>query len=187
MTRRTMTAFIDALFLIVFVFFLLPINPDEAKTEEIKSPGHIVVEIVWPDECDSDIDLWVKAPEGRPVGYSNKSGLVFNLLRDDLGQYRDLSGMNHEIVFSRGRPAGEYIVNLHFYAYRDGPSAVPVQVHIWTQDEARKHTVHIMRVTVEMTHVGQETTVTRFSLNENGMLVPGSLYDLPINLRSWHK
>ena len=39
----------------------------------------------WPPELDSDVDLWVQAPGDVPVGYSNKGGAVFNLLRDDLG------------------------------------------------------------------------------------------------------
>ena len=65
-------------------------------------PGNVMVEANWPPGMDSDVDLWVQAPGDVPVGYSNKGGAVFNLLRDDLGQQLDLSGLNYESSYSRG-------------------------------------------------------------------------------------
>ncbi|RVC14735.1 hypothetical protein EN884_16150, partial [Mesorhizobium sp. M7A.F.Ca.AU.001.01.1.1] len=48
-------------------------------------PGNMIVHAVWP-QGDTDVDLWVDGPgELVPVGYSNKGGLLWNLLRDDLG------------------------------------------------------------------------------------------------------
>jgi len=38
------------------------------------------------DAALAHVDLWVQAPGDVPVGYSNKSGGVLNLLRDDLGK-----------------------------------------------------------------------------------------------------
>jgi hypothetical protein len=51
------------------------------------------------DEAPSDaalahFDLWIQAPGDVPVGYSNKSGGVFNLLRDDLGKAKDMTDGN---------------------------------------------------------------------------------------------
>ena len=43
-----------------------------------------IVKVIDGDTVDVDIDLWVKAPDDIPVGYSNQGGLFFNLLRDDL-------------------------------------------------------------------------------------------------------
>ena len=79
-----------------------------------------MVEANWPPDMDSDVDLWVQAPGDMPVGYSNKGGAVFNLLRDDLGQQLDLSGLNYESSYSRGIVPGEYTVNLHLYRNRAG-------------------------------------------------------------------
>ena len=50
-----------------------------------------------------------KAPDDIPVGYSNKGGLFFNLLRDDLGKYKDNSPINYEVSYSRGISEG----NIH--------------------------------------------------------------------------
>ena len=57
----------------------------------------------------------------RPVGYSNKGGVIFNLLRDDLGKRADATGMNYEVSYSRGIPAGEYTVNVHLYRNTSAP------------------------------------------------------------------
>ena len=99
------------------VVLLLPhVNPPQTEAKETgPMPGDMIVEIRWPDELDTDVDLWVKAPGDRPVGYSNRGGLVFNLLRDDLGHSSDLTKLNYEFAYTRGAPAGEYVVNVHLY------------------------------------------------------------------------
>ena len=63
-----------------------------------------MIEARWPDAVDADVDLWVQAPGDVPVGYSNKGGAIFNLLRDDLGTRADATGINYEISY-RPRPA----------------------------------------------------------------------------------
>jgi hypothetical protein len=66
----------------------------------------MLVQDVLDDKLDADVDLWVEAPGDRPVGYSNKSGQIFSLLRDDLGKSQDITDFNYEIAYSRGMPAG---------------------------------------------------------------------------------
>ena len=65
-----------------------------------------------------------------PVGYSNKAGMIFNLLRGDLGHSGDPNSMNYEVAYGRGRWPGEYTVNAHFYRSADGryPVAVTAKV-----------------------------------------------------------
>ena len=46
------------------------------------------------DAALAHFDLWVQAPGDLPIGYSNKSGGVFNLLRDDLGKAKDMTDGN---------------------------------------------------------------------------------------------
>ena len=102
---------------VAIVVLLLPhLNPPVQATEATQPPGNVIVEVRWPDEFDSDVDLWVEAPGDVPVGYSNKGGRIFNLLRDDLGHIGDTTGLNYEIAFSRGTPGGEYTVSLGFDA-----------------------------------------------------------------------
>jgi hypothetical protein len=69
----------------------------------------------WPDAADTDVDLWVQGPGDVPVGYSNKGGRLFNLLRDDLGLQSDAAKINYESSFSRGIVEGEYVINVHLY------------------------------------------------------------------------
>src|SRR5918994_6292838 len=117
---------------VALVIIMLPhIQPPGAKTTgEITAPGNVIVEVRWPDEVDADVDLWVQAPGDLPVGYSNKGGAVFNLLRDDLGQRADATGLNYETSYSRGIPAGEYTVNVHLY--RNPSKAYPIPATVVT-------------------------------------------------------
>jgi hypothetical protein len=84
---------------VAMVVLLLPhLNPPgKAEEDHTAPPGNVIVEVTWPDAVDADIDLWVEAPGDRPVGYSNKGGAIFNLLRDDLGKRADVTGLNYEV------------------------------------------------------------------------------------------
>src|SRR3546814_9135229 len=75
-------------FMVIVVVLLPHLNPP-TKAAASDPPGNIIVEVRWPDDIDVDVDLWVKGPTSRPIGYSNQSGPLFNLLRDDLGRARD--------------------------------------------------------------------------------------------------
>ena len=108
MTRTALTIFIDCVFCILAIFILLPHQPAESKDADMVPPGSVVVIAEWPTGLDYDVDLWVRAPDDVPVGYSNKGSKFFNLLRDDLGSHRDSTSLNIEYSFSRGQPVGEY-------------------------------------------------------------------------------
>jgi hypothetical protein len=125
---------------VAIVVMLLPhLNPPGAKTaDNMTPPGNVIVEIRWPDEIDADVDLWVQAPGDVPVGYSNKGGVVFNLLRDDLGNRLDVTGLNYETSYSRGIEPGEYAVNLHLYRNPSGVSPIPVTVVTSVQRNAKE-------------------------------------------------
>jgi hypothetical protein len=94
---------------VAVVILLLPhLNPKQEAQAAVASavPGNVMVEARWADELDTDVDLWVQAPGDVPVGYSNKSGVIFNLLRDDLGRNADPTQLNYEVSYSRGVPPG---------------------------------------------------------------------------------
>ena len=170
---------------VTFVIMLLPhLNPPTQDTATVQPPGNVVVEVHWPNKLDSDVDLWVEAPGDRPVGYSNKGGRIFNLLRDDLGRTGDTTELNYEVAYSRGVPAGDYTVNLHLYRNRGGslPVAANVVVSVKNDDGAKLRQVAKKRVT--LANVGQEMTVMRFSLDGNGNVVPGSIHTIPRPLRA---
>ncbi len=185
----TGTAFRDTLFqviaLLLFIVFMLAIIVNEKnKEEELEVlPGHIAVEIMWNPAFDTDVDLWVQAPGDGPVGYSSPKGLIFNLLRDDLGHVGDTFSMNYENAYTRGLPAGEYIVNIHLYRLGNGELPIVVQYAISLGDNIKGKREKILSGEVELEYFGQELTLVRFSIDDNGQLIKSSVNDIPIEIR----
>ncbi len=183
------TVFRDVIMLVLLGFvaivvLLLPhLNPPVKADESAAPPGNVIVEVRWPDEVDADVDLWVEAPGDAPVGYSNLGGLVFDLLRDDRGHDSDVSALNYEVAYSRGAPAGEYTVNLHLYSNNQGNLPVSAQVTVSVRANDGRTIRRIAFREVELSHVGEELTVLRFSLADGGSLIPGSVHQLPKKLR----
>lgn len=174
-------------FVTLAVLMLAHVNAPNAKTADgAEPPGNVIVEARWPDELDTDVDLWVQAPSDVPVGYSNKGGKVFNLLRDDLGRRADATGMNYEISYSRGLIAGEYTVNVHLYRNAAG-GAVPVKVVVSTKRGVQDPVRQVVASQVELVREGQELTVYRFRLDDQGRLEPGTVNNLAKPLRSGSK
>ncbi len=175
-------------FVAVVILMLPHLNPPGAKqSEDSEPPGNVIVEIRWPDEIDADVDLWVEAPGDVPVGYSNKGGLVFNLLRDDLGKRADATGMNYEVSYSRGIPPGEYAVNVHLYRNAAKVYPIPVTIVTSVKRNAQESAKQLLASKVELTREGQELTVYRFRLDQYGRLQPGSVHSLQKPLRAWRK
>lgn len=185
----TNTAFNDtllqmvALFLIL-VFILAVMVYEKSKEEQVDlSPGHLAVEIVWNPDYDIDVDLWVQAPGDIAVGYSNPKGVIFDLLRDDLGKVNDIFPMNYENAYTRGLPAGEYIVNIHMY--RNGPHIYPIKVQyaISLGNNIKGKREKILFGEIELEYFGQEITVVRFSIDDSGRFIKSSVNDIPIEIR----
>ena len=58
------------------VILLMPFIQPPTETENSSvPPENVIVELFWDNDRDVDIDLWVKAPEDIPVGYSNQGCL----------------------------------------------------------------------------------------------------------------
>lgn len=174
--------------------FVQPVQKkEEAKKEEVKSAGDMMVEIHWPPKIDIDIDLWVKSPDDeKPVGYSNRAGKTFNLLRDDLGRPNDATDRNYEMVYARGLPAGEYIINIHFFRRGETEVAVPevpVELVISTKSAGAGKEVGGMKQIITrkamLRLVEEEITVVRFVIREDGELDQESVNDLEQGLRTW--
>jgi hypothetical protein len=172
-------------FVFITVLLLPHINPKAKQGEgSTDPPGNVIAEMRWDDKLRTDVDLWVQAPGDVPVGYSNKSGLIFNLLRDDLGSQADPTDVNFETSFSRGIPPGEYTVNVHLFRNLENtyPINVRVVVRVKTDNEAGARP--IAATTVRLDREGQELTAFRFRLTEKGELVPNSMNSVFKPLRS---
>jgi hypothetical protein len=174
---------------VAMVILLLPhLNPPgQAAEQTTEPPGNVIVELRWPDELDSDVDLWVEAPGDTPVGYSNKGGAIFNLLRDDLGKRADATGLNYEVSYSRGIPEGEYTVNVHLYRNASNVFPIPVTVVTSVKTSPKESARQLLASKIELMREGEELTVYRFRLSEDGSLVAGSVHSLQRNLRAWRR
>ena len=118
------------------------------------------------------------------MGYSNKGGLLWNLLRDDLGTQPDATPLNYENAYTRGITPGEYIINVHCYRCPVLPVPVDVEVSVKT-DNGNKSSMNIIATTrVELQQHGEELTALRFKLTEEGKLVAGSVNHLFKSLRA---
>jgi hypothetical protein len=170
---------------VAIVIILLPhLNPPAKAVEAAPPPGNIIVEIRWPDNLDTDVDLWVQAPGDMPVGYSNQGGVIFNLLRDDRGHRDDVSKVNYEIAYTRGMPAGEYIVNLHLYRNMSEQLPIPVTIVASVKPNPKVSAIRLVKSEIRLEYLNQEVTVFRFRLNEQGRLVQGSVHAMPKKLRT---
>ena len=171
------TLFRDALMgvlgalVVAIIILVFHINDPKKKDEENeRARGNVRVEVIWDQNTNVDIDTCVQAPGDTPVGYSNLNGRVFNLVRDDLGTYADLTEMNYEVAFSRGIPVGEWTINLHWYSNSQGAVEVPVKVLITMKKDdgevSKTAPLTIMSKHVILKRVGQEVTVIRFTTDE---------------------
>src|SRR5258707_883495 len=189
MWRGMNVSFRDMLFLLVFAYLVIGAvalahvsKNNEEQSKGQSPPGNVIVEMFWDKAIDADVDLWVQAPGDVPVGYSNKSGMIFNLVRDDLGRSGDLNSMNYEVSYGRGRWPGEYVVNAMLYRSRDQKYPVDARIvvsHQNQQGEVRK----VLQSNIELTFEGQETTAFRFRLDEKGEFIPDSVNRIRKNLR----
>lgn len=175
---------------IVCVVLILPhVNPAKAarSADGSGNPGNVLIEATWPPDLDADVDLWVQGPGDVPVGYSNKGGGLFNLLRDDLGRKLDVSGLNYKSAYARGLLPGDYTVNLHLYRNLSDATRIATKVVVSARQETNSPTRQLLTADVDLTREGQERTVFRFKLTPDGQVVAGSVNGLFKPLRSGEK
>ena len=174
---------------ISMVLLLLPfVNPPTEEESSSTPPGNVIVELFWDEQRDVDIDLWVQAPDDIPVGYSNKGGLFFNLLRDDLGIYKDNSPVNYEVSYSRGISKGNYIANVHLYREDKSPF-IPIiaELLISVVDPDTNKRRQILKTSKKLEIIGKEITVFQFELDKKGKLNKNSINNNYVMLRSGNK
>jgi hypothetical protein len=189
MWRGMNVSFRDMLFLLVFAYLVISaialahVAKNDESSKGMAPPGAVIVEMNWVKESDADVDLWVQGPGDVPVGYSNKSGMIFNLVRDDLGRSVDPNSMNYEVAYGRGHWPGEYVVNAMLYRSRDHMIPLPLDVRVsLRRDDGGVQQVLESHITLDFE--GQETTVFRFTLDDSGALVQDSVNRLHKDLRS---
>jgi len=164
---------------VAIVLLLLPWLNLKTKQELIKEPvGSVIIELFWPKDIDADLDLWVKGPNDGVVGYTNPSGLIFNLLRDDRGMTGDYTPLNYEISFTRGISPGEYQANVHLFKHDANKSKIQATISASLVTPDRDYRKQILEKSIYLSKQGKEKTVLRFKLDNNFKLVSGSVNSL---------
>jgi len=72
--------------------------------------------------------------------------------------------LNQEVLTIRGRPPGEYVVNLHYYKTEN---KLPVPVNVYVAEVNPKLKV-LHYSTVNLQQEGDEATAVRFTIDANG-------------------
>lgn len=175
---------VDMLVSLVAAFLALAILIEEpTKAAEDPSQGEMTAYLFWDDNSNVDIDLWCRAPNDRPVGYSSRTSGHADLLRDDLGSRDDTSGKNFEEVHFRGLVGGEFVCNAHWYGnvaqLKEVPVRLIVQLHV-----AGGTAYNVATKNAVLTVQGQELTLARWRLDTDGRFVSGSVNELPLPLRA---
>ena len=146
--------------ILVMTLLLLLIN-DPASESDSALRDVLIIDVYWEEPYrGADVDLWVKGPaDNKAVGYSNKTGTQFSLIRDVLSRRTTLAPINHEQAGAQALVDGSYAVNLHLYRTGDAKIPLPVRVVVSVMNK------EVLGKTVELLFQGQELTVFNFKLN----------------------
>ena len=159
-------------FTFLFILVLIFLNPP-AKTGIIDPKAEFIITTTWQDSSPDDVDLWVEGPDGQTVWFNNPALGLMHLDRDDRGMTNDtilvggkeiINPLNQEVVTIRGYIAGEYIVNLHYYATQTN-QAVTANV---TVAKVNPKLEVVYYGDVDLVKPGEEKTAVRFSVSKQG-------------------
>jgi hypothetical protein len=174
------TPLLDLLFTLVLLFFsttiiyAMMVSPEDKKKKNIEAKAEFIITVTWDDGSSDDVDLYCEDPQGGIVFFGNKTVGLMHLDRDDLGQANDTIRLpsgeiiiiksNREQITIRGTTAGEYVVNVQMYNKYDGVNRTPVKVTI---TKLNPYSI-VMEKTVVLEQGGQEITICRFTVDEEG-------------------
>ncbi|MEZ5477807.1 MAG: hypothetical protein R3E95_10080 [Thiolinea sp.] len=162
-------------FTFLFLVALLFLNPP-AKSGIIDPKAEFLVTVSWEDGSPNDIDTWVQGPEGKRIWFKHPQDGLMHLDRDDRGISNDMqlvngreiiNPLNQEVVTIRGRPPGEFIINIHYYHSEDGRE-MPVNVYV-AEVNPKLRVLHYD--TTVLRREGEEKTAVRFSISDSGQVM----------------
>jgi len=161
-------------FTFLFLVALLLLNPP-AKSGIIDPKAEFLITVSWPDGSPNDIDVWALGPKGEKVYYKRTQQGLMHLDRDDRGNANDTqvidgktitNPINQEVLTIRGRPPGEYVINLHYFKSENN-EPVPVTVYLAEVNPVLKV---ISYTTETLAAENDELTALRFTLNTQGQV-----------------
>ena len=171
---------------ILAVLFLLMVQDKRPTTAGLTQAADYIITISWDvQRADADIDLWVVAPDGKPVFFHNRQNGCIALDQDNRG-WKDSIVHNadgsvasvkqaKETVAIRCRQTGHYDVGVNFYVYNthpDRPDTIEESDHMGI-----KAHVEVTRINPTVTTMFDKTVV----LNESGQTVNAVSFDVLSN------
>jgi hypothetical protein len=150
----------------LFLVSLVMVEPPPKQLSAVQTYGLYAVTLTWPRSCDSDLDLYVREPDGKIVWYAGKDATVAHLEHDDLGLGGTgyAKGPNFERTVIRGVQPGEYTVTVHVYQQNEcRPESALVE--LWRLEGADRR---IVSQRLRLRGQGDERTAFRWSLRSNG-------------------
>jgi hypothetical protein len=172
------TVFLDLLFnfllgfVMMFIILLAIIRVDAAKPA-VEDKNEFIITMTWTEGEDNDVDLWIKGPTGKVVGFRQREGDGMFLQRDDLGNTNDffigtdgklvIVPLNQEIINIRKIIPGTYVVNAHFFRSRGKQPEVAefklIKINPYSE---------VVTTKVELPAQGVELTAIVFEVLEDG-------------------
>jgi hypothetical protein len=168
-----MDVFLNSLLIFIMLFTLSFI--DQKKTQEYEKPAvEFLMNMIWPDKASSDIDIWLKTPDGETLWYGDNDRGLFIIDRDDKGSENACTYVvgrvpicdytNREVLSIRTIMPGTYVLNIHMYSQKEGES-IPVTVRF----EKMNPTVSLIyETTITLSKHWQEEQVLTFQVHEDG-------------------
>lgn len=177
--------------LLVFCVIMFVVVSAQKQSEEgIRPNMDFMIRLTWALSLESDVDIWIRTPDGKILYFGNQEAAPLSLERDDLGYFvpseSDSENVTiteaEEVVAIRGIVPGEYVINAHLYRYRLGErltSPLPVTLQI---DRINPFYQTIFRATKTFRSEREEIHIVRFRINADGT-VSDVREDLPTIIR----
>lgn len=172
------------IFTFLFLMALLLLNPP-AKSGIIDPKAEFLITVSWADNDPNDVDVWAAGPGNRQVWYMRPQDGLMHIDRDDRGLANDtqivegqtiVNPLNQEVLTIRGRPPGEYVVNLQYYKSENN-QPVPVNVYV-AEVNPKLKVLHYS--TSVLQQQGDEVTAVRFTIDPEGRV--GNINQLATSL-----
>lgn len=175
--------------LLVFCVIMFVVVSMQKQSEEgIRPNMDFMIRLSWAISAESDVDIWIRTPDGNVLYFGNQQAGPLSLERDDLGYFipseADSTSVtiteSEEVVAVRGIVPGEYIINAHLYRLGEQVTE-PIDVTLQI-DRINPILQTIFRGTKSFRTEREEIHIVRFRINADGS-VSDVREDLPTMIR----
>lgn len=167
MPKHIALAYIDMLTCLFAIFIaLFFLSSEEVSKGNIKDVSQFIAEIDWSKDSNSDVDIWMKAPDGSVTSFRQTShNNSISLDVDDLALAK-VDIIRREVISVKTILPGHYIVNAMLYTKRDRD---PVEV------TGRLTKLQPFNIFYEekfvLSRTSEEKTIVEFDVDPNGNVV----------------